>query len=69
MDRHHFVGCPFYKDDIARTLHKWYPKTSFAKFMRKSIRQLRVIYASTVKRSTEREVMRREESRESTGQV
>lgn len=76
MSNHSFAGCPFYKDDIAKVLHAWYPNTSFNEFMRKSIRQLRAIYANTVEKPAamsrtlrnirkKEGVMKREEGRKS----
>lgn len=69
MDSHYFVGCPYYKDDIAQTLHERYPHTSVSEFKRKPMRQLRIMYAETVKRDTKKGVMQREKSRESAGKI
>lgn len=50
MESYYFVGCPYYKDDIIKKLHGFYPNEPISKFRKKGIRQLRIIYAKTIKK-------------------
>ncbi len=49
MEAFWFAGCPRYKDNLVKTLKEWYPRTSEGKFEKMNLRQLKMIYATTIK--------------------